>query len=320
MRMRGLALVCAMLRTPTHIVFSCFVLLLSRPARGQSPYANALPSSSAGAALHTLALRKTRQSPSDLEVGGELAGLPPGATRFLTREDLLALPQANFTARGDTNFAGSERIGGVRLGDLVKQFATEPASAMVVAICDDKYRANYPRAYMSAHNPVLVLTVDGKPPAGWPKDSQEHKYDMGPYMISQANFNPAFKILSESEEPQIPWGVLRLEFRDEKTVYDSIAPRGPRAGDAAVAAGYRIARQNCFRCHNAGGEGGQKSGISWKNLAVLAADAPRDFAEYVRNPASKNAQARMPGNPAYDDATLDALTGYFQTFRSKAKP
>ena len=32
---------------------------------------------------------------------------------------------------------------------------------MVVAICDDGYRANYPRDYLVAHHPVLVLQVNG---------------------------------------------------------------------------------------------------------------------------------------------------------------
>lgn len=139
-------------------------------------------------------------------------------------------------------------------------------------------------------------------------------------MISQAKFVPAFKILSHSDEPQIPWGVVRLEFLSEKTVFGSIAPRGPHAADAAVQAGYQIARQNCFRCHNAGLEGGQKSGFSWAALAAFAAASPKDFGDYVRNPLSKNAQAQMPDNPSYDDATIGALTAYFQTFHSAAKP
>jgi cytochrome c1 len=37
----------------------------------------------------------------------------------------------------------------------------------------------------------------------------------------------------------------------------------------------------------------------------------------VRNPQSKNPHAQMPGNPRYDDATLQALTAYFRTFTSE---
>lgn len=303
-----------------RVLFFCFILLLTNLAYAQSPGMNAAPSSSVHAPKLTLTLRKSRQSPSDLEVGGELEGLPAGTTGFLTRDDLLALPRVDFNVTGDTNFADSTRITGVRLEELAKRIAAAPTSALAVAICDDKYRANYPRAYLAAHHPVLVLTVNGQPPAGWPKDSQEHKYDMGPYMISQANFLPAFKILSHSDEPQIPWGVVRLEFRNEKTVFGSIAPRGAHTTDAAVQAGYRIASQNCFKCHNSGAEGGQKSGVTWAVLAAMAEATPEDFRAYIRNPISKNPQAQMPGNPSYDDAAIGALTAYFQTFRSAAKP
>ncbi len=108
---------------------------------------------------------------------------------------------------------------------------------MVVAICDDKYRPNYPRAYITAHHPLLVLRVNGQPPPRWPKNPETHMYNMGPYMISHPKFTPSFKILSHSDEAQIPWGVVRLEFRDEKAVLGAIAPRGPHAQDTAVQAG-----------------------------------------------------------------------------------
>jgi cytochrome c2 len=320
LRLRGLALVCAMQRRLKYLLCCYFIFLIAISARAQSSSAFAAPAPTSESASHVLTLRETRQSTLDLEIGGGLAGLPRGTTRFLRREDLLALPQVNFAVNGDTNFADGTRITGVRLEDLAKRIAAEPKSAMAVTICDDAYRANYPRDYMSAHHPVLVLNVNGKPPAGWPKDSQEHKYDMGPYMISHAKFVPSFKILSHTDEPQIPWGVVRVEFRRESTVFGSIAPRGPRAADAAVQAGFRIAKQNCFRCHNSGPEGGTKSGLAWFTLADLAAASAEDFSAYVRNPVSKNAKAQMPDNLSYNAATLQALAAYFQTFNSTAKP
>ena len=143
---------------------------------------------------------------------------------------------------------------------------------------------------------------------------------MGPYMISHPKFTPSYKILSHLEEPQIPWGVVRIEFRDEKIVFGAIAPRGPHAQDREVLDGFQIAEQNCFRCHNAGSEGGLKSGQSWESLVALAAASPKDFAAYIRAPLSKNPQAQMPANPQYDDATLAALTAYFQAFSGAAKP
>ena len=258
-------------------------------------------------------LRTARQSSSDLEVGGELAGMPRGVTRYITREDLLALPQLTYTVADDPNFAGPTTISGVALADLAASLAAAPHAAMVVAICDDKYRANYPREYIAAHRPLLVLTVNGQPPSGWPKDSEGHGYDMGPYMISHPQFAPSFKVFSHADEPQIPWGVVKIEFRDENMVFGTISPPG-HSSEPLVKAGYRIAQQNCFRCHNMGREGGQKSGVPWQALSARAAASPEYFAAYVRDPHSRNPHAEMPGNSGYDDATLGALVAYFRTF------
>jgi mono/diheme cytochrome c family protein len=266
------------------------------------------------------AMHEKRQLPSDIEVGGALAGLPPDSTRYLTRDELLAMPQMNFTVTDDANFTGRTKIRGVKLEELARRIAATSASDMVVAICNDGYRANYPQAYLLAHHPVLVLQVNDEPPSGWPKDSHEHTSDMGPYMISHPKFKPSYQILSHSDEAQIPWGVLRIEFRDEKTVFGAIAPRGAHAQDREVQDGFHIAQQNCFRCHNAGTEGGQKSGRSWESLSDFAAASPKDFAAYIRAPLTNNPRAQMPGNPQYDDATLAALTAYFLTFSEPAKP
>jgi mono/diheme cytochrome c family protein len=271
-------------------------------------------------APRVIKLLAQRTSPTDLEVGGELAGVPRGETRYVTRAELLALPQLRFTVRDDSNFAGPTQIKGVLLEELARDLGAAPAADLVVAICDDKYRENYPRGYFAAHHPVLVLEINGKPPSGWPKDSGGHGFDMGPYMISHEEFAPAFKILAHTDEAQIPWGVVRLEFRDEKTVFGAIAPRGPHANDPDVQAGYKIAEQNCFRCHNMGGEGGQKSGIAWTLLAAVADTSQDFFAAYVRDPKSKSPQAEMPGNPQYDDETLRALGSYFRTFYGAEQP
>src|SRR5262249_22924531 len=156
--------------------------------------------------------------------------------RYLTRRDLLALPQVTYTVSDDANLTAPAEISGVLLEDLTKRVAASPNSGMVIAICNDRYRGNYPREYIAAHHPVLVLTINGEPRERWRKDPEGH--DMGPYLISHARFTPSFKILSHSDEPQIPWGVIRLEFRAERDVLGSIAPRSPRAEEADVQAGY----------------------------------------------------------------------------------
>jgi mono/diheme cytochrome c family protein len=171
---------------------------------------------------------------------------------------------------------------------------------------------------LAAHHPLLVLEVNHRPPAEWPKDPDGN--EMGPYLISHAKFTPSFRILSHADEAQIPWGVARLEFRNEHTVFSAIAPRGPHANDAAVQAGFRIAQQNCFRCHNMGDEGGQKAEVSWTVLAAFAATAPKAFGAYVRDPQAGNPRTQMAASPGYDDATLAALSAYFDTFSPEDNP
>jgi mono/diheme cytochrome c family protein len=278
------------------------------------------PSQSKSFAPEKLMLQTGRSSPLDLEVAGDLSGLPSGSVRYVSREELLRLPQITATVSDDANFRTPTQLSGVSLETLVSVLSAKPQSDMVVAICDDKYRTNYSRSYIAAHHPILVLKIDGKSPDAWPKDPVHQKLSMGPYLISHASFTPGFKVLSHSDEPQIPWGVIRLEFRDEAVVLGSITPRGAHASDADVQAGYRIAEQNCFRCHNMDEEGGQKAGRSWSILATWATASPEHFAAYIRDPKSKNPRSQMPGFPNYDSATLQALTAYFRTFSPQAKP
>ena len=67
-------------------------------------------------------------------------------------------------------------------------------------------------------------------------------------------------------------------------VFGAIAPSGPQAAEPAVQDGYRIAQQNCFRCHNMGREGGHQASRPWLVLSAMASASPDYFAAYVRNP------------------------------------
>src|ERR1700687_3226758 len=66
------------------------------------------------------ALRETRSSPLDLEISGDLAGLPSGTIRYVRREDLLTLPQVSYTVTDDANFKGTTQASGVSLGELAQ--------------------------------------------------------------------------------------------------------------------------------------------------------------------------------------------------------
>ena len=260
-----------------------------------------------------------RASPLDLEVSGALTGFPPGTKRYLRREELLALPQVSFAVSDDPNFAVPVQVRGVELKLLAGRLAADGESALVVAICDDWYRAHYSPAYISAHGPVLALEINEQPPSGWPKSKDGSGLSMGPYLITHPHFTPSLKVLAQQEEAQNPWGVVRLEFRNETTALSAIAPRGAAATDPAVQAGYQIARQNCWRCHGPEDEEPLKGKLTWAGIALFASQAPKNFAAYVRNPQAQARDAQMPGNPGYDDATLQALVSYFKTFAAPVK-
>jgi hypothetical protein len=257
-------------------------------------------------------LLATRSDPGDLEIGGGLAGLPAGTVRYLRYEDLLALPQETYTVSDDTNFKGRTEISGVPLVTLAKLFGQSAHSDLVVAICYDKYRSNYPSVYLSAHHPILVLKINGQLRDKWPQS--EYGGPMGPYLVSHPTFKPSFTVLSHKDEAQIPFGVIRIDFRTEAAVFGTIRPEGNWPQGSPVWQGYQIARQDCFRCHGLYGEGGERASRSWLVLAAWAATDATQFQQYIHNPQSIQSGAKMPAHGDYDQATLAALTAYFATF------
>src|SRR5882724_8161642 len=90
-----------------------------------------------------LLLQEHRQSELDLEVGGELAGMRAGSIRYVSRAELLRLPQVSYTVSDDANFKQPVQIGGVLLEELGKAVGASHAADLVVAICTDQFRANY---------------------------------------------------------------------------------------------------------------------------------------------------------------------------------
>jgi hypothetical protein len=257
-------------------------------------------------------LHATRQAPTDLEVGGAISG----AGQFISYQDLLHLPQVSFMTSMDADFPVPARVSGVALDQVRRSLGTD--ADMVLAICKDGYRSLYPASYLAAHHPVLVLTVNGKSPEGWPK--AENGVELGPYVIANPSFTPSFKVLSHSDEAQIPFEVVRLDFRRESEVLGAIAPPGKFAPGSPVMDGYRIAQQNCYRCHNMGAEGGRMASVAWPLVAAMAKGNPEFFARYVRNPQALNPHSRMAASPGYDDQTIAALRAYFVTFAPGETP
>jgi mono/diheme cytochrome c family protein len=269
--------------------------------------ADAQPASTMHVRLHP-----TRTHADDLEIGGNLAGVPAGQTRFVTYTDLQQLPQIQFQLANGTTFQGPVTISGIPLAVFEHAVGAKLGSSMINAICVDEYNAHYPDSYIRAHHPVLVLSINGLDHAHWPETAAHES--MGPYLVAQSGYKPRYKVLSHEEEQQVPWGVVRLDIRREADIYGPIEPIGPDAKSTSVHQGYVIARENCFRCHNRDGEGGTKANVAWSSVAQLANANANFFATYIRTPNKINPASKMDPSPTYDDATINALRAYFQPF------
>ncbi len=256
----------------------------------------------------SLSLHPDRSSTSDLEVFGRFADNATTTTRYLRYEELLQLPQETHQVTDDANFPNGAEVRGVPLLLLTEILGQQDKTA--VAICDDGYRAHLSHDYMVRHHPLLVLEINGKTREQWPEAPGGGT--LGPYLISHPFFRPSFQVLSEPEEPRIPYGVLRLEFHREAEIYGPITPRGHWSPRSKTEEGFLIARQDCFKCHNMGGQGGTKAGRSWMDIAAVAKRNGVLFRQIVRDPVSVHPNAQMPAHNTYDDATLQALTAYFR--------
>jgi len=264
-----------------------------------------------------LALHAARSLPSDLEITGAVPGVPRGESRFVTREFLLSLPRVSVHIDRNDDFPAVTKpgvtVGGVYLDVLAKRLgARVAAQSAIEALCIDGYAAAFPAGYIWIHRPILVLTVDGISPHDWSANS--HGYDAGPYFIAYEHFVPHFKVLSHEDRPLEPDQMNKLLFTTKDRLYAGIEPkedRDPAKRASPVVSGFRIARQNCFRCHNTGEFGGSQSGLSWRKLEKVARDRPDYFSQWIYDPRTIDPNSKMPANRDYDKATLDAITRYF---------
>ena len=269
------------------------------------------------------AFREHREAESDLKITGLIQDVPRGQSRFVPWKFLASLPEHEAIVAHNQNFPdlpqGALKIGGIYLDSLAEVLGAGRSTDVIEAVCKDGYTSTYTTEYVNQHHPIFALTVAGLTAHEWAK--RNHQYDPGPYFITYEQFVPAFQILSHVDRPQEPAEVVELHFDKVERVYGSITPKQSDAhpADRETMQGFRIAQQNCFRCHNAGVYGGTKAGRSWHSLAKIAASRPEHFAAWIHNPQAIDPKAEMPPNLEYDQATLDALTRYFQSISARGE-
>ncbi|MCU1321195.1 MAG: hypothetical protein JWM43_844 [Acidobacteriaceae bacterium] len=253
-----------------------------------------------------------RVSRRDLAVRGLASSMEHG---YIPYESLLHLPQVTAKVEHDASFTDmhvlSVKITGVPLSALSKALQVPAEKDLLLARSDDGYVGIYPAEYVAAHEPILVLTVDSMTTAAWAQKTGN--VELGPYLIGYDNFKPAWHVLAHEDRPQALSVVLELEYKTQQQVFGPIIPAARFGADSPERAGFAIAKQSCLRCHAAGPYGGTKAGLSWEVLAGLAKRDGATFAQYVHDPKSISSKAKMPANPQYDAATLQALTAYYSS-------
>jgi mono/diheme cytochrome c family protein len=269
-------------------------------------------------------LHGRREAASDLEITGLVQNVPRGQSRFVSHDFLASLPQVEVTVEHNENFndlpQGGMKIGGLYLDDLAKSLGADGSADAIEAVCEDGYTSTFTAGYIKQHRPIFALTVSGLTLHAWAE--KYHMYDPSPYLITYENFVPAFRLLGHEDHAQQPAQVVTLHFDTAQKVLGSITPPQSNDGHPAsleVMQGFRIAQQNCFRCHNSGVYGGTKAKQSWQTLAKIASRKPKYFAAWVHEPRAIDPKAEMPANLEYDQATLDALTRYFQSFSPRGE-
>lgn len=270
-------------------------------------------------------LHTRRGAATDLELAGLSGVVSHGESRFVSRTLLLTLPQVTVHLDQFEDFPAISSPGvmvsGIYLDVLAKALGAEVTEASAIeVICADGYAASLPAGYIQVHRPIFVLSIDGLSPHEW---AVQHKtYDPGPYFIAYEHFAPHFRVLAHDDRPLEPDQIAKLLFSTKAVIYAGIEPKGsndPAQFDSPVISGFRIARQNCFRCHNSGDYGGTQAGLSFKKLGKIAASRPEYFAAWVRDPQAIDPKSKMPANKSYDKATLEAITRYFATISLEGK-
>jgi len=266
----------------------------------------------AGTAAHgALPLAQVRTSPYDLEVAGELAGVPPGAARYVRHADLLALPTTVLRMTGEF-VPGEQSVTVVFLGDLVRALPAAPGADCVLASCVDRYASVFTSDFIARYRPFLVLEINGQGPGQWPPKGLD--YNPGPYAITVSTaLVPAAASYPDLEHKK-PWGVSRIEIAGYSNRFADAYHGRWASLSARAAAGRDLWIDACDSCHLGPGAvfSGNVSRQAFPIVAAVARGDPALFRKYVRDPKSVISTAKMEAQPRYTDAEFDSIIAFLE--------
>ena len=238
-----------------------------------------------------------------------LPDLAPGETRYVTWEDLRALPTTQI-ALPDEFGKGPRTLRVLFLSDLERALPLLPGADCLLATCKDLYASVYTDAFVKAYRPFLVLELDGKGPKDWPPAGL--KYNPAPYAITvSTTLVPLAREVLDLLHKK-PWSVVSIEVADYSEKFSGAYSEAWAHLSPDAQAGRAIWINSCASCHPGpnGTFGGSKSGLAFPAVAAIAGYAQPTFRHYVRDPKSVNPTAKMEAHPHYTDAQLDELIAF----------
>ena len=203
-----------------------------------------------------------------------------------------------YTVNDDPNFAPATKISGVPLEELARTARRAPR----IAIGGGDLRRQVPRKLSAG------LHCGASSAAGAEREWRAARRLAERSRNAEVRYGAVHDLASEvhaelqdvwltAMRRRFPGAWCGSNFATKKRCWARLLRAGRTRTMTRCRQGYRIAQQNCFRCHNMGSEGGQKSGRPWLVLAAWANADPDYFASYVRDPKKRIEHAEMPGNP-----------------------
>jgi cytochrome c2 len=268
------------------------------------------------AALLALPLRAeigTTAVPSrddDLRISGLFAGIPDGATRYLSRAALLASPAVVHLNEKPADSIPAADLTVIPIDRLVHSLRLAPGADAVLFLCSDRWVSTVPIAFLDRVHPYLLLKYGGRTPAeGWPRFGPFE--GLAPYYC---HFSPVLgpEVSERTEDGEFDATQI-VEIRAVNRA-DHFAPfYQPRlAGlSPAAQAGRQLFIRECNNCHQGpDATGGNVSQRPFSLLQVHAALNPAYFRAFVRNPRPFYPNTVMPTHAYFTDPMMDELVAF----------
>ncbi len=136
----------------------------------------------------------------------------------------------------------------------------------------------------------------------------------------KANPAPFYVVWSKPEQKNLethprPWQLAKIEMVRFDEAYPHTSP-GPLADGAPAALGYRIFRDQCFKCHAINREGGRVGPELNVPQNILEYRPEPQVRAYIKNPGTFRF-SNMPAHPDLKEADLDALIAYLGAMKEK---